>query len=146
MPLVYRIDEEHGIIFRWVKGRLNLAMILECFRTLLADPAFRPGLPMLTDFRGMVPEMTALELNQSAVFIQQHAADFGACRWAVIVDDTAAEVLSMKFSILSKGGPIEYRCFHSPAAACQWLGRPEAYNLMEAAALSLKEGDAPRTG
>jgi hypothetical protein len=121
MPFTYRFSHEPDMLELVGEGYITQTERLETLRTMLSDPAFRPGIPALCDFSGASSTPTMRELRRIVDFIDQNTARIGRQRLAVVVAKPSTFGVARQFQALSETGPLDVQVFSSRDSALAWL-------------------------
>ncbi len=85
----------------------------------LADPAFRPGMGILHDWRKHRGVPPAAEVLRRSEYLARNAAPFDRMRWALLVATNAGYGLGRMAEVLTEPG-VRLRVFRDPAEAEAW--------------------------
>jgi hypothetical protein len=125
MPIHYRIDRKHDVIFVVGEGDLALADVAAYCRGVVEEPDYRPGLNELVDFRGVTYEsVSSADLRKLREVNRALSDKVGSSRLAYVVSDDLGFGLGRMFMALSDDSKIEHRVFRELAEARKWLGLP----------------------
>jgi|KBSMisStaDraftv2_1062788.scaffolds.fasta_scaffold155386_3 hypothetical protein len=122
MPLTYQIHPHRSLVVVTRRDRVG-AETWEAFLTaLLLDPAYAKGFAILEDRRGLRELPTRVEVERASGWIQEHGAELGATRWAILVSETSPAAFGMARvrEALTSTGPVEVRAFTDYEAALRW--------------------------
>lgn len=122
MPVTYTIDDAAGIVRVRGTGALTNEEVLACIEQVYSDPARKPGMPTLIDYRdiqgtGLTPQgMEAAAILKKALLAHEPA-------WATAFVAPQDDVfwLARTYEVLRSGTAERLRVFRDPAEAEQWL-------------------------
>ena len=142
MSLAYLVMPDDGLAVWQARGVVSGPEIRAAGRSLFQDPAWRPGLDLVADYRparGFDLDLADLELmvEQDRGF----AARLEGMRCAVVMPDDLGFGLARAWEALVGGLPYQGRAFRSLEAAAAWLGRPAETLEQALADLSRRQGD-----
>jgi hypothetical protein len=121
----YRIDRDPSVVFL-IYGTRQPAFgeWKEAMDALLRDPAFRTGMPIVSDRRRLAEAPTTAMIQMMAAYEYEHRDRFGECRWAVATNpDARAEFGMARMSqAMLEGGRsrITLRPFTDLNQAIRW--------------------------
>jgi hypothetical protein len=122
MALTYQIHSERSLVVVTRSDRVG-AEAWEAFLTaLLGDPAYAKGFAILEDRRGLRELPTRVEVERASSWLQQHGAELGATRGAIVVSESSPAAFGMARvrEALTSAGPVEVRAFTDYEAALAW--------------------------
>lgn len=122
MPITHRIDRSLGVVYIQITGRVSPEEQARQLRKLLAEAAFRPGMPWLVDWRDGDASNTSEEIRMMADTVQRELGRLGAARWAIVVRTDVQYGLTRVFTAFLGDAEIELRAFRKIDDACRWLG------------------------
>ena len=126
MPFAFEIDGAGNQIREIWTGTVTAAELRESCRQEWADPAYRRGMDMLSDFSAATLDITHDELRRFAQFIGQQEA---VRRHAIVVGRQVGYGVARMFGSLSEvSSPYwnSLRVFNSREAAERWLATDPA--------------------
>ena len=85
----------------------------------LADPAWRPGMGILHDWRKHRTSLPSAEVAKRSAYLAHNAARFGQTRWALLVDSSASFGMGRMAETLTGAG-TRLRVFRDPVEAEAW--------------------------
>jgi hypothetical protein len=92
----YRIDRAASLVFLIYGTRQpTFEEWRNAMDALLADPAFRTGMPIVSDRRLLHEAPATSVIQMMAAYEYEHRDRFGACRWAVVTDPEARAEFGM---------------------------------------------------
>jgi hypothetical protein len=125
MAITYEIDEDAGIATVTASGSIGQAEDLECFRALLADRAYRPGMGLLLDYRERESVATTEQVKQFVAAGEKLREAFGDPRIAVVVSGDVAFGMARMYSALAEESSVPTSVFRDLEEAMRWLaGEP----------------------
>lgn len=122
MGIVHRIDDDLGVVYLHITGRVAPVDQSRHLRTIMADPAFRPGLHYLIDCRDGDESNTSEEVRMMADSVRREAARLAGSRFAIVVRTDVQYGLTRVFSAFLGDAPLDFRTFRKIDDACRWLG------------------------
>jgi hypothetical protein len=128
-PFTYRIDVELGVIFlQFGTEQPSFEAWRAAIDALIADPAFRPGLNLVSDRRRLTDAPTTSTLERMASYVGSRRDTFGRCRWAIVTDPQALAEYGMvrmgEVLFRAAGSDIELQPFTEMDAAIRWAVLP----------------------
>ena len=125
MPIHYSIDIARGIVRVEMSGTVGPNETLGFLERLAADPALRPAMPQLVDFRQVGAPPTAAESESVAQGFARLRHRFEGARCAVVVADPLVFGAIRQFAALAARALVEVRPFLDEREAERWLGLPD---------------------
>ena len=122
MPISHRIDQELGVVYVQIAGRLLPIDQGRHFKTLLADPAYRTGFHFLVDWRDGDESNTSEEVRMMADTVRRDITRVAGSRTAVVVRTDVQYGLTRVFAAFMGDAPVEIQTFRKIEDACRWLG------------------------
>lgn len=119
MGISYQIVD--GIVFTTMEATLSLDDVRAYLVTVLADPAYQPGMPSLVDCRKVTALLSPAELRAIAADIGSTTAAPVTGRCAVLAASDVVFGLVRMYEAYSEGAPIEVRAFRDYDQAMAWL-------------------------
>jgi hypothetical protein len=121
MPVTYRIDRVHQIIYTRCVGQVTVEEVLAHFRELEQDPKCPPHLDVLLDLARQVtiPKRENLQEVAIAIWRVQHRVQFGVC--AIVARTLALYGMLRMFEVLAARYFGETSVFRTKKAAQAWL-------------------------
>jgi hypothetical protein len=121
----YRIDRAASLVFLLYGTRQpTFEEWRKAMDALLKDPAFRTGMPIVSDRRRLTDAPTTAMIQMMAAYEHEHRDLFGACRWAVVTaPESRAEfgMARMSQAVLEGGrSRITLRPFTDLDQAIRW--------------------------
>jgi hypothetical protein len=107
--LVYLESDEAATFEEW-RGAIDCAW---------ADPAFRPGMGIIHDWRKLRNVLPSAEVVKRSEYLAHNAARFGRTRWALVVDNNAGFGMGRMAETLTGSGAA-LRVFRDPVEAEAW--------------------------
>jgi len=139
MPAAYVIDRTRGLVLSRAWGILTDQDLLGHARALARDPAFKPEMRQLFDFRDVVDQ----DLGGATLLELANLSPFGAgARRATIVRGAAGYGVARLFQLLRFHVKEEVRAFREVEPALAWLDltADAAAVLAELAAVGTRPG------
>ena len=118
MGVTFRIDPQEGMIYSLYQGEITLQVLQEASRCLRADPLFRPGLKDLVDARKAVPRLSADDMFQYAMWLQQITP---IAFIAVLTRSDVGFGVARMFEQMFNDDSAKVRVFRDEAEARSWL-------------------------
>jgi len=123
MPADYRIDRAHALVISCGWGIISDQDLLGHARALARDPAFKPSMRQLYDFRDVVDQ----DIGGATVLELANLSPFGSgARRAIIVRGDAAFGMARMFQILRDRALDEIQVFRELEPALHWLELADA--------------------
>jgi hypothetical protein len=122
MAITYTISREERLIKAFATGIIRADDLRGLIRSLLADPAFVPGLRGLYDARYAEPEITVMQIAEVASEARQ-LLDRGFGRLAIVAQSQTTYRVAKTFSILARALGIDVDVFREPDDAEAWLAQ-----------------------
>ena len=120
MAITYTISREELLIKAFARGIIRADDLHGLIKSLLADPAFVPGLRGLYDARYSEPDITVMQLAEVAGEVRQ-LLNRGLGRIAVVSESQTIYRVAKTFSILARALGIDVDVFRELAPAQAWL-------------------------
>ncbi len=130
MPIRYRIDRVHRMVFHQCWGELTDAELLAASRAIGEDPDFEAGLNGIVDLREVTADagVTYRGLEHLRDYNRSFPDELNHPRMAFVAITDVAYGLARAFSMLSDGRSTEYTAFRRMDEACEWVGAsPEGF-------------------
>ena len=123
MPADYRIDRPRGLVISCGWGIVSDQDLLGHARALARDPAFKPSMNQVYDFRDVVDQ----DIGGATVLELANLSPFGpGARRAIIVRGDAAFGMARMFQILRDRARDEIQVYRELEAALAWLELADA--------------------
>ena len=103
-----------------VDGEYDAATVRTLWERIVADPAFRDGMPVLIDSRKTVANPSRAVLREQAEFLVGLQGRIGP-RCALVVSGVLHYGLARMLAALAEPGGLEIQAFEDPARAEAWL-------------------------
>ena len=120
MPITYSISAEQRRINAIATGIIRADDLHGLIRSLLADPAFVPGLRALYDASNAEPDITVLQLAEVAGEVRQLLSR-GLSRIAIVSHSPATYRVANTFTVLAQAIGIDVDVFRELPEAEAWL-------------------------
>jgi hypothetical protein len=120
MPITYSISAEERRISAIATGIIRADDLHGLIRSLLADPAFVPGLRALYDASSAEPDITVLQLAEVAGEVRQLLSR-GLSRIAIVAYSPATYRVAKTFTVLAQAIGIAVDVFKELPEAEAWL-------------------------
>jgi hypothetical protein len=92
----YRIDRETSLVVLIYGTRQpTFDEWREAMDSMLQDPAFHTGMPVVSDRRRLAEAPTTAVIQMMAAYEYEHRDRFGPCRWAVVTGPEARAEFGM---------------------------------------------------
>ena len=118
MPVNYVIEPEHRLVCMTATGKITTVHMLEFYRTLRADPGFRPEYDQIADFREAVPD--GILGNQMGLSLDA-SPYLASSRRAYVVSPGLGYGMGRMASAFAEERRITSRLFDDVAEARRWL-------------------------
>lgn len=125
MPIHYKIDSEHGMLFVVAEGESTQAERMAAMQRWLSDPDFRPGLQTLADFSQATNVPSLSELEEIVEHIRRHASVIGQKKIAIVTSRPVTFGVARQFGALAPG-LMTVQVFKDRDAALAWLAEGPA--------------------
>ena len=120
MPVIYTIDRPARVVYLTTVGEPPFDEWRETLLGVFSDPAFEPGFHFISDRRrAKAPDADFVE--RQVVFIREHEAELGRCRWAAVVPDPATDEAARAVTNRAGMAEVEVGFFYDLAAARRWV-------------------------
>lgn len=119
MGISYQIVED--VVFSNIEATSSLDDVRAYLVAVLADPAYRAGMPSLVDCRKVTALLSPAELRAIAAEIASITTAPVAGRCAVLAASDVVFGLVRTYEAYSEGAPIEVRAFRDYDEAMAWL-------------------------
>ena len=124
MPITYTIDREQRRINAFATGIIRAEDLRGLIRSLLADPGLVPGLRGLYNSSYAEPDITILQLAETAGEVRQ-LLNRGLGRIAIVAQSATTYRVAKTFTVLARAIGINVDIFTELAEAEVWLGEDE---------------------
>jgi len=121
VPITHAIDAEDEMARLEVTGPLRLEEIEQTVEALLADPAFRPGLRILSDHSRLQESASTELVMQVLPLLKRLAERLGTFKCALIVSGDASYGMGRMAEIYAQPTAASVRPFRSMDEAEAWL-------------------------
>lgn len=129
MPAAYHISEDEALITVKVDGDVDLVELFEVAKSLEADPAYSPSIPLLVDLREMRVALQAAAVKPFNRFILAHFGPSREASIAVVVDsEMNRELCAAIYWLNCAIGSSEM--FEDYDHALKWLIKREFANVI----------------
>ena len=123
MAITYHFEGDY--LFTRIEGDTSYEAVKTYLDNLLADPAFRPGMPGLIDCRQVKSLFSILDLRRTAADAKRRPQMQVPGRAAVLASSNLIYGLLRMYEVFNEGNPAEIRVFRKPEEAMAWLKREE---------------------
>lgn len=120
IPVSHEIDRAGGLVRIVWEGAVSTDELAALPNRVISDPAWRPGMPILSDARRLTRAFTASELQHHAAQLRELPPDVGVSHYGLVVSEPVMYGLGRMFEIFALGGPLEVRVFYDLAEAERW--------------------------
>jgi hypothetical protein len=120
MAITYTISREKLFISAFATGIIRADDLHGLINSLLADPAFVPGLRGLFDARYAEPEITVMQIADVAGEVRELQKK-GLDRFAIVAQSQTTYRVAKTFSIIARAIGIDVDVFKELAPAQAWL-------------------------
>ena len=123
MPASYTIDEAAGVVRVECSGVFTSQEMLDCIERVFSDPARKPGMASLVDYRAVQSMKVTPEGMQAAATIKATLIDPGQPPWtlAFVAPQDEAFWAARTYEVLRTGSPETVRVFRHAVEAEAWL-------------------------
>ena len=122
MPILHEIDEAAGTVTVTGEGDITHEEDLACFGAVLGNPAYRPGMGLLLDYRKRSSVATTDQVKEFVEAGAKLREALGDSRLAVVVSEEIAYGMSRMYSMLAESESVPTRSFRDIGEAMHWLG------------------------
>ena len=134
--ITYQIHEELGVFVSHWSGSITNTLMLDCYRNLFENPAWKPGLHELADLRSSEMSKVTPDGLRALIGMVEHrfeglGIDF---KTAIIASADLPYGLARLYEMVSEQSPESVQVFRSSSAAVEWLGVPESVLIDDAGA------------
>ena len=123
MAITYHFEGDY--LFTTIEGDTSYEAVKTYLDNLMADPAFRPGMPGLIDCRRVKSLFSILDLRRTAADTKSRPEMQVPGRAAVLASSNLIYGLLRMYEVFNEGNPAEIRVFRKPEEAMAWLKREE---------------------
>jgi hypothetical protein len=117
MPVSWRIM--NGLVYLESDEAATFEEWRDAVDAALADPAVRPGMGIIHDWRKHRTSLPSAEVKKRAEYVARNAARFGQTRWALLVDSSVGYGMGRMAEALTGLGAA-LRVFRDPVEAEAW--------------------------
>lgn len=122
MPIIHKIDPEHGLLYILLHGRVAMADVVTYEKLLLDDPLRQPNLKILADLLLADMEVDLDSLKKiSARHRSLHESGWKMEQTAVLTNNRMLELLGDAYELMSFGVPVHFKVFSRLGDAISWL-------------------------
>ena len=122
MPVIYTIDRPARVVYLSSAGEPSFDEWRDTLLRVFSDSAFETGFNFISDRRqAAAPDGEFVE--RQVVFIREHEAELGRCRWAAVVPDPATDEAARTVASRAALADVEVGYFYDLAAARRWVFR-----------------------
>jgi hypothetical protein len=121
MPITFRIDNESGIVYTTVEGRVGIDEIIEKLKDFMNRPEFRPGLNGIADMRNSDLETHSIDVQRIARLMIDFRDKIGPSKTAVVVSQKVTFGMTRMFQVFAEQSSIDTAIFQDMDEALQWL-------------------------
>ena len=122
MPIIHKIDPEHGLLYILLHGRVAMADVVTYEKLLLDDPLRQPNLKILADLLLADMEVDLDSLKKiSARHRSLHESGWKMEQTAVLTNNRMLELLGDAYELMSFGVPVHFKIFSVLHDAILWL-------------------------
>jgi hypothetical protein len=123
MPITYRIDQEHDVVWTNATGVLTDADLLAHKSRLINDPDFKPGLRELSDVRAVDRlEVTPNGISQFVARDKADSAKLHDHKLAIVASADVVYGMARMYQTLSDDETQHVMVFRTIPEATAWLG------------------------
>ena len=125
MPMSYRIDPHDGVALLSASGTLTDDEMIDCVARLRADPALAPGMPTLSDMRGVTElQITSDGIQQMFDMMTKTEPNRGDAQAAIVTGNDLTFGMARMMSMMGDAKHLHphFRAFHDMPEARAWLG------------------------
>jgi hypothetical protein len=120
MSVIYSIDESERVVYLTTVGEPSFDEWRDTLLKVFSDPSFKTGFDFISDRRrATAPGREFVE--REVAFVREHEREFGRCRWAAVVPDTATDEMARAVTKRAGMAEVEVGFFYDPAAARRWV-------------------------
>jgi len=119
MLIDWQIDEVRGVVHLRYRGTPEFVFWAATMRSIFAHPSYRTGFGFVADLADSEPPDTSYVL-QSIQFVAEHAAEFGAARWANVTVNPAHYGMTRIAQARSHELPSQLEVFRTVDEAVAW--------------------------
>jgi hypothetical protein len=125
MPVSYTIDEAAGVVRVECSGVLTSREMLDCIEHVFSDPARKPGMAILVDWRAVQSMEVTHQGMQAAATIKATLIDPEQRPWTLAFVAPQDEMFwaARTYEVLRAGSPETVRVFRDAAEAEEWVLR-----------------------
>ena len=120
MSVIYSIDERERVVYLTTVGEPAFDEWRDTLLRVFSDPSFKTGFNFISDRRrARAPSREFIE--QEIVFVREHEREFGRCRWAAVVPNTATDEMARTVTNQASLADVEVGVFYDLAEARRWV-------------------------
>jgi hypothetical protein len=121
MPISYRIDAEHRLVYTELRGKLTVEDVRDFRERLEAELGQTTVFNRLIDARGLTRDFTPAEIRSLADLVRTRDQGKSPSKRAVIMEDAQVVALMQVFQAYTRGDSADYRVFRKMEDAERWL-------------------------
>jgi hypothetical protein len=121
MPIRYRINPEHRIVYAELTGTLTVEDVRDFRQRLAEELGSTTVFNRLIDARGLAREFTPAEIRSLADVVRVSDRGQSPSRRAVVMEDFQVVALMQVFQAYTRGDSADYRVFRKMEEAERWL-------------------------
>jgi hypothetical protein len=119
VAITYHFEGDY--LFTTIEGDTSYEAVKTYLDNVVADPAFRPGMPGLIDCRQVKSLFSILDLRRTAADAKRRPQLQVPGRAAVLASSNLIYGLLRMYEVFNEGNPAEIRVFRKPEEAMAWL-------------------------
>ena len=120
MPVIYAIDERERVVYLTTVGEPSFDEWRDALLKVFSDPSFETGFDFISD-RRRASAPTPEFIEREVVFVREHEREFGRCRWAAVVPNTATDEMARAVTNRAGLAEVEVGFFYNLAEARRWV-------------------------
>jgi hypothetical protein len=121
MPISYRIDPEHRVVFTELNGKLTVEDVRGFRERLEEELGQSTVFNRLIDARGLTKDFSPAEIRSLADLVRVRDRGMSPSRRAVVMEDAQVVALMQVFQAYTRGDSADYRVFRTMEEAERWL-------------------------
>jgi hypothetical protein len=129
MPFTFHIDTQADLIRETWSGSVDIAQLKESCRQEWAHPHYRPGMPLISDFRKAENQLSADEVLQ---FASWFSCEDKPIKHAIVVAREIGLDMANVYTLIGDSAQANQSCteiFFSYAAAENWVRGDEPVRI-----------------
>lgn len=123
MSVIYSIDAVGRVVHLTTVGEPSFDEWRDTLLAVFSDPSFETGFNFISDRRRSAPPSREF-VEREIVFVREHEREFGRCRWAAVVPNSATDSVAREVTSRAGMSRVEVAFFYDPVEARRWVSGP----------------------